>query len=126
MSEISIRHGRLEDLHQLTEIYNHAIESGTSTGHLLPMKTEDRFEWFEQFDKDAYPIYTISKNDVIVGYGTLSPYRNGRQAMSRIAEISFFIHRDHMQKGYGSLLMDYMIEDCQRIGKEVLIAIILD
>jgi phosphinothricin acetyltransferase len=62
----------------------------------------------------------------IVGYGSLSPYRTGRQAMRNIAEVSFFLDESTQGKGYGSDLLSYMITDCQRLSINTLIAILLD
>jgi len=62
----------------------------------------------------------------IIGYGSLSPYREGRKAMSKIAEVSFFLDERFQGKGYGSLLLAKIISDCDRVGINTLLAILLD
>ena len=62
----------------------------------------------------------------IIGYGTLSPYRKGRQAMRNIAEASFFLDEKYRGKGYGTILLNKIISDCPRVKIKTLIAILLD
>lgn len=121
-----IRLAEQTDLPGIVEIYNQAIRSGIATGDLNEFKVQDREGWFAQFDPDNYPIYVIEIEDTIAGYGTLSPYRPGRKAMASIAEISFFLDYDFHNRGLGSALVQHMIDDCQRIGKKSLLAILLD
>ena len=46
--------------------------------------------------------------------------------MRNIAEVSFFIHEDYQGQGYGKVLLQSMINDCQRVKIKTLIAILLD
>ena len=120
-----LRIAKREDLPTLVGIYNQAIRTRIATGHLVEFEIQDRVGWFEKFD-DEYPIYIVEYNQEIAGYGTLSPYRPGRGAMKSIAEISFFLDEKYQGMGIGSFLMSHMLEDCQRIGKKTLLAILLD
>ena len=87
----AIRFGKIEDLPAIVDIYNHAIRSGGCTGDLDEFTVQDRINWFEKFNSNNSPIYVITVGNDIAGYGTLSPYRQGRKAMRNIAEISFFL-----------------------------------
>lgn len=113
------------DLPAIVAIYNQAIRGGISTGDLNEFQIQDRIGWFEKFNAH-YPIYVVEFERKVVGYGTLSPYRPGRGAMNSIAEISFFLDENFQGMGIGSFLVDFMIRDCQRIGKKSLLAILLD
>ena len=62
----------------------------------------------------------------MIGYATLYPYRQSRKAMKKIAEISFQLDYSYRSLGIGSALVKYAISDCKRIGKETLLAILLD
>ncbi|MGB1248827.1 MAG: GNAT family N-acetyltransferase [Chitinophagales bacterium] len=124
--QLSIRPATIADLPKLVKIYNSAIESRQSTGDLIPFTVEERKEWLAKFDSNSYPIYVGEIEEIVVGYVSLSPYRKGRQAMRKIAEISFYLDNDYLNQGIGSKLTDFMIANCQRIGIEVLIAILLD
>ena len=120
-----IRDGNISDLPRIVDIYNQAIRGGEATGDLDEFEAKERVSWFEQFN-EVYPLYVVEVESDIVGYGTLAPYRQGRRAMSSIAEISFFLDNKFQGLGIGSYLIEYMIEDCRRIGKKTLLAILLD
>lgn len=121
-----VRLANLGDLPTIVKIYNQAIRSGIATGDLDEFETDDRREWFEKFDENNYPIYVIESTREIAGYGTLLPYRTGRKAMISIAEISFFLDENYQGIGIGSFLVDFIINESQRIGKKTLLAILLD
>lgn len=124
--KLSIRFARNNDLSAIVNIYNQAIRSRQATGDLDEYRVEDRVEWLNKFDKNNYPIYVALIDNNIVGYCYLSPYRQGRRAMSSIAEISYFVDNSFHRKGIGTALMQHAISDCKRLGKRTLLAFILD
>lgn len=124
--KLSIRFANISDLPSIVDIYNQAIRSKSATGDMDEFILEERINWFNKFDTDDYPIYVAEQNDKIVGYATLSPYRPGREAMNKIAEISFFLDYSYRGYGIGSSLLEYVMSDCKRLGKETLVAILLD
>ncbi len=121
-----IRFAKRSDLPQLVAIYNKAIQSRSATGHMKEFTVEERIVWLNQHDTDHYPIYVAHLQDRVVGFGTLSPYRAGRQAMDRIAEVSFFVDYEYHKKGIGSVLLKHMIQDCPRLKLLHIVAILLD
>jgi len=124
--ELQIRFATISDLPMITEIYNQAIRSKNATGDLEEYQVEERIEWFNKYSKDEYPIYVALLQNVIVGYCTISPYRPGRKAMAQVAEISYYIDYEHHGKGVGTKLIQYVLDDCPRIDKKYLLAILLD
>ena len=114
------------DLEILVNIYNQAIRSGIATGHTKEFTRQTRWQWYRSHDKYNYPIYVVKYDKNIIGYGTLSPYRKGRQAMQSIAEVSFFLDEAHQGKDYGKVLLSNIIYDCARLRIKTLIAILLD
>ena len=124
--EITIRFANIADLPFIVDIYNQAIRSGISTGHTKEFSVDERIDWFNKFSADKYPIYVAIKENKVIGYATLSPFREGRKAMQKIAEISFFVDSSFQNSGVGSALMDAAISDCERFGKETLLAFLLD
>ena len=87
---------------------------------------EERQLWFAKHKENSHPIYTAELDGRVVGYGSLLPYRPGRKAMRKVAEVSFFLHFNYHKKGIGSALLAYMMTDCPRLGIGSLIAILLD
>lgn len=125
-NKLSIRFANINDLPCIVDIYNQAIRSKSATGDMDEFNLEERINWFSKFDADDFPIYVAEQNKKVVGYATLSPYRPGREAMNKIAEISFFLDYACRGLGIGSALLKYAIDDCDRLGKRTLLAILLD
>ena len=124
--ELSIRFANIADLPLIVDIYNQAIRSQSATGDMDEFSLEERIVWFNKFDEDDFPIYVAEQNKKVVGYATLSPYRPGREAMNKIAEISFFLDYSFRGLGIGSSLLKHAISDCKRLDKKILLAILLD
>ena len=120
-----IRLAALTDLPSLVEIYNQAIASRTATADTVPFTVETRRGWFDAHAPDAYPIYACETDDQVVGYLSLSPYRD-RPALSRTAEVSYYVDYAWHGRGIGSALMEYALANCARINKKVLLAIVLE
>ena len=125
-SASEIRLATISDLPAIVEIYNQAIDSKSATGDTEVFKVEERLTWFEKFDAEKFPIYVAEYTGRIIGYATLSPYRPGRKAMEKIAEISFYLDYAYHGMGLGSIFVEHIISDCERLGKETLLAILLD
>ncbi len=125
-SKAVVRIARLADLPRIVEIYNQAIFSQNATGDTIPFTVESRLEWFNQHTSHEYPVYVCeASSGFIRGYACLSPYR-GRPAMARTAEISYYVDYTFHGQGIGSTLVEYALSDCIRVGKKVLIAIVLE
>ncbi len=123
--DIQIRIAKIIDLKAIVDIYNQAISVGEKTADVTPLKYEDRIKWFEEHG-EKYPIYVAELNNIIVGWVSISAYRPGRMALSKTAEISYYIHFDYHRLGIGTELMQYAIKKCPSLGITSLIAILLD
>ncbi len=122
---MEITHAKREDLPQIVEIYNQAILAGQRTADTKVFTLESRLEWFNSHSGEKYPLLVAKEGDVVYGYLTLSAYRFGRKALSKTAEISYYIHFDHHRKGVGSMLIDAAIEICLDLNINTLIAILI-
>ena len=92
-NDIKIRTALFEDLTSIVTIYNEAIRTRKATGNLWEFSVKERVEWFKKHNKDSFPIYVAELNGDVVGYVNLSEYRPGREAMAKIAEVSFFLKK---------------------------------
>lgn len=124
--KLQIRLANIDDLPSIVAIYNEAIEAKKATADLTTFSIEERKNWFNKFDQNSYPIYVAEVDNQVVGYATLSPYRNGREALNKVTEISFYLNYNSFGRGIGSALVEHVIADCQRINKETLLAILLN
>ncbi len=121
-----IRFATINDLPQIVNIYNQAINSNIATGDIEEFTVAKRTNWFQKFDTKHYPIYIAEYKNTAIGYATLSAYRPGRKAMNTVAEISFYIDYKYHYLGVGTTLIQHCIDDCPRIKKKSLIAVLLD
>lgn len=122
---MNIRIAQRKDLNQIVDIYNQAIAAGNRTADTIPVATSEKGTWFENHNPDKYPIYVAENKGDILGYLTLSPYRKGRHALRYTAEVSYYIHFNHHQKGIASALMQYAIDQCSVLQIKTLFAILL-
>ena len=123
---MSIRTATENDYADIVAIYNHAVDETFATADTEYVTVESRKEWFAQHSPDTYPIYVAKENNEIVGWCSLSPYRPGRKALRRIAEISYYIHKDHRRKGIANSLIAHTIRSAKNLCFNNLISILLD
>ena len=119
-----IRLAQISDLQGIVAIYNQAVVDNTNADTEI-VKEDDRIGWFEEHNADEYPIYVYQQEQEILGWCSISPYRKGRKALAKTAEISYYSHYKYHRKGIATQLISYAIKDCERIAKRVLFAIIL-
>jgi len=124
--ELKIRFADRNNLPSIVDIYNQAIRSKCATGDITEFTIEQRIDWFNKFDNEKYPLYIAEIDSKVIGFCTISPYRPGREAMDSVAEISYYIDYSYHKRGVGTKLLEYVISDCNRTGKESLLAILLD
>lgn len=126
MLDISIQIAAENNLPEIVEIYNQAIETKESTADITPITVQDRISWFKEHEPRQYPIYVALAGKKVAGWISLSPYRKGREALKYTAEVSYYIHNDFKRKGIGSRLLEYMIRKAPSLGIKHLFAIILE
>lgn len=122
---MKIRIAKEEDLPAIVDIFNQAIRSRNSCGFTDEVDLAERKAWFADHDALKHPVYTAELDGRIAGFGSMSPYRPGREAMNKVAEVSFFLDFSCHRQGIGSALLKFMIRDCHRLGFKSLIAILL-
>ena len=121
-----IRNFTVNDLEAIVNIYNHAVDEKFATADTEYVTIDSRKEWFAQHSAETYPIYVAEENNEIVGWCSLSPHRPGRKALRSVAEISYYIHKDHRRKGVANALISYTVEKAKELGFKNLFTILLD
>jgi L-amino acid N-acyltransferase YncA len=122
---IKIRLATLTDLSRIVEIYNQAVVAHNATADTTPFTTEQRLDWFRLHSPEAYPIYLYEQGGKVLGWLSVSPYR-GRPALSRTAEVSYYVDYGVQGSGIGSALLAHAIEEAPHIGKRIFLAIVLE
>ena len=122
---MNIRKATIEDLKAINTIYNQAVAMKFCTAHLEPVGFEERVAWFFNHAQDQYPIFVVENDEQLTGWLSLSPYREKRQALSHVAEISYYVHNNFKGEGVGSRLMSFALAQAPEYGFSILIAILL-
>jgi L-amino acid N-acyltransferase YncA len=110
----------LNDLNEITEIYNEAILKTEATFDTRPKKMEEQEKWFEGHGSKN-PILVAEQDGNIVGWAALSKYST-RCAYSGTAEISLYVKKECQGKGFGTKLMDAIIQEGEKAGLHTIIA----
>jgi L-amino acid N-acyltransferase YncA len=121
-----IRTATEKDYPEIIKIYNHAVDEKFATADTENVTVESRKEWFTQHSPKTYPIFIAEENGQVIGWCSLSPHRPGRKALRTVAEISYYIHKEHKRKGIANSLITYTIEKAKELGFKNLISILLD
>lgn len=114
------------DLPAINDIYNQAVRQRFCTAHLEPINMGEREIWFASHDPGRYPVFVIENNMNIAGWVSLGPYREERQALAHVAEVSYYVDEKERGKGVGSKLLEHAIKGAPKFGFTVLIAILLN
>ena len=104
---MQVRLARIEDAEALRTIYNLEVQESTVTFDLVPRSLEDQQEWLAAH-AGAHPAIAAVDGDEVVGFGSLSPYRD-RPAYSTTVEDSVYVRRDRRGGGVGRLLLDELL-----------------
>jgi L-amino acid N-acyltransferase YncA len=121
-----IRLARHDDLPAIVDIYNQAIQTKQSTGDLQPVTVEDRVAWFQAHPSEKYPIFVAEMDGQVVGWCSLSAYRQGRDAFRHTVEISYYISFAHHRRGIGSALVGHALSACPALQIRHVFAIVLE
>ena len=114
VSMLVTRPATLEDLKDITEIYNQAILKTNATFDTKIKTIKEQIKWFEDHG-EKNPILVALLNKNIIGFASLSKYST-RCAYSDTAELSLYIKEDYQDKGYGKKLMDSIIKEGKNVG----------
>ncbi len=113
----------INDLPAVNLIYNEGIRNQTNARSKELTLTEQE-QWFEVHKDPKFPvILAIDDNNEIMGWVSLSPYRKGREALSRSTEISYYVSSNHFRKGVGKSLVIEAEKIARQIGHHVIFAI---
>jgi L-amino acid N-acyltransferase YncA len=122
---VKIRLAGQTDLEAINRIYNQAVQQRFCTAHLEAVGMEERRHWFALHDPARYPVF-VALEEELVGWVSLGAYRESRQALAHVAEVSYYVDELARGKGVGSSLLKHAIHVAPGFGFSVLIAILLN
>jgi L-amino acid N-acyltransferase YncA len=112
---LNIRLATVADLPAINEIYNYYVPRSTCTYQLEPETLEARRAWFEAHPTDRYPVTVAEVDGEVVGWGSLSKFRD-RAAYDPTVEASVYIRHDLHRRGIGRALLKDLIQRARAIG----------
>jgi L-amino acid N-acyltransferase YncA len=115
-----IRLATESDLPAINEIYNYYILRSTCTYQLEPEPLEGRRAWFAAHRPERYPVIVAESGGEIVGWGSLSKFRD-RAAYDPTVEASVYIRHDRHRQGLGEALLKDLIRRARELGYHSLI-----
>lgn len=113
---------RLKDLDEITKILNQAIKWGNANAYTNTFKSAERLQWFNDHVHGKFTIYVFKEDTQVLGYLSISPYRQGRGAFKHTAEVSYYVDFNHHKKGIASQLMQKAFEHCSTWKIKTLLA----
>src|SRR4030043_164077 len=117
---LTVRKATPDDLGQITEIYNNAIEKTTATFDTEPKTKEEQEKWFAEHDS-GHPVLIAEQDGLIVAWESLSQWSD-RCAYCDTAEISVYVREEYRGKGIGKQLMTAIIQEGKTAGLHTIIA----
>jgi len=117
---VRIRRARLDDLQEISEIYNNAIIKTVATFDTKQKSIEEQKEWFEKHG-ERHPILVAEIDNKVVGWASLSEWSE-RSAYSDTVEISLYIEEGYRGKGIGKKLTEAILRAGKAEGLHTIIA----
>jgi L-amino acid N-acyltransferase YncA len=114
------------DLPAIVAIYNAAIPGRTATADTEAITVESRRGWFTEHSPDRRPLWVAEIEGELVAWVGLSSFYGGRPAYDATAEVSMYIAPAHQNRRLGRALLEYVIDECPRLGVTTLIAMYFD
>jgi phosphinothricin acetyltransferase len=125
MSAVSVRSATPADVPAITRIYAHAVKHGTASFELDPPDEAEMVRRQRTLLDGGYPYLVAEIDGVLAGYAYAGPYRP-RPAYRFSVEDSIYVDPDAQRRGVGRVLLEHLIEECERRGFRQMIAVIGD
>ncbi len=123
MNDITIRTARQDDIEKINEITNYSILNSSYNLNTHTMSLRDTIQWFENHIKTKYPIIVAESNNIIVGWASLSKFREF-SGYKTTAECSVYVKNEFKRKGIGFKLLSNLEEKAEKMNIHVLVAVI--
>jgi phosphinothricin acetyltransferase len=105
-----IRPATLDDLHTLTDIYNHYVVNTPITFDLRPFTPAERRPWFDDHQADRrHRLLVAIEGERLVGYATTSRWRP-KAAYDTTVESTVYVHPDAVGRGVGTTLYSALFD----------------
>ena len=113
------------DLPAITAIYEHAVRFGTATFELEPPDVAEMTRRYEALMDDGFPYLVATDGGAVLGYAYAGSYR-ARPAYRFAVENSVYLDPAAQGRGVGTRLMQALIEESEKRGYRLMVAVIGD
>ena len=106
-SPLIVRLATADDADTIRTIYNREVTGSTVTFDLRPRSVDDQRAWLKAH-AGAHPAVVAAAGAVVVGFGSLSPYRD-RPAYATSVEDSVYVDASARGQGAGRLILAELV-----------------
>jgi L-amino acid N-acyltransferase YncA len=125
MTSIPIRQAGPDDIAAITQIYAHAVRTGTASFELEPPNEVEMAHRQCILLDGGYPYLVAELDGTIAGYAYAGPYRT-RPAYRWTVEDSVYVAPHAQRRSVGRVLLDRLIRECEERDFRQMIAVIGD
>lgn len=126
VGEVTIRRVTVEDLVQISEIYNYYVRNSVVTFDLEPLTLADWQSKFDYLKQLELPFITaISPGGQLLGFAYVAPWRQ-KAAYRRTVEDSIYLRPAATGKRAGTKLLETLIAESKAAGVKEIVAVISD
>jgi len=117
---VTIRDASTDDVPGILAIYNDVIATSTAVYRDDPATLDDRLQWFDARQAQAYPVLVATDGAGILGFASYGDFRTWPGYRFSV-EHTVHIRADQRGRGVGTLLMRALIQRAIDQGKHVMI-----
>lgn len=121
INNINIRRATKNDVKYINDIVNENIRNGFANWSYTERTLDEAIEWFNAHNSKEYCIFVSAENNIITGYGSLSPLRQ-KDGYWPVAENSVYVHKDYQGRNIGSALLNALIKSAKESRLRVISA----
>jgi len=122
-SETIVRACEESDMRAVTEIYHHHVLHSPATFELVPPPFDEMLARYRAIQKGGYIYLVAEQQGDIAGYAYVSTYR-ARPAYRFTVENSVYIRPGFERRGIGRLLLQSLLQECEKRPFRQVIAVI--
>ena len=121
---MTVRPATEADLPGILDIYNDAVLTTTASYDYEPSTLEHRRTWFQERQRDNYPVFVaVEKDGRVLGWSALNPY-HARIGYRFTSENSVYVAANCRGKGIGRALLGPLLEAGKARGLHAILAVI--
>lgn len=118
---MTIRQATNKDIPAITQIYAHAVLTGTGSFETKPPDQDQMHQRMQAILKAGLPWLVYVENNEVLGYAYAGPFK-ARPAYAGTVEDSIYVSNTARRRGIGRQLLLELISKCTDLGKSQMIA----